>query len=317
MAAVDGAELAWAAGFFDGEGTTIARGESRRPEYHQLRASVPQRGHDSAPHVLLRFQKVVLGMGYIEPPTAEGVYTWRARGFEEAQALIALLWRHLGPVKKAQAAAAMRVVRAQYENGRYAPRPPRRSSVSHTAYLHAASVSNSPLNLEPAWAAGFLDAEGCFGVVRSRPRRRGAAWYRIRVSASQHGDEAIPAEVLERLQRALGIGRIERHGEADDFKWLAEGPSNVERVLAITAAWLGPVKLRQAHDALEAFAAQVRLKGDAARCVRGHAYDHQAIRGDRRRKICNTCARLCARQRRAAQGIKPRQFKDLRRRYTS
>lgn len=39
-------------------------------------------------------------------------------------------------------------------------------------------------------------------------------------------------EVLDRLRRALGhIGKIERHGDLDDFKWLVEGDAAVQKVL--------------------------------------------------------------------------------------
>ena len=39
---IDPLELAWAAGFFDGEGTTMARSTSDRPGYRQLNLTVPQ-----------------------------------------------------------------------------------------------------------------------------------------------------------------------------------------------------------------------------------------------------------------------------------
>lgn len=41
--------LAWAAGFFDGEGTTIAKRDTRRPNYTQLDVSVPQTGRGAVP----------------------------------------------------------------------------------------------------------------------------------------------------------------------------------------------------------------------------------------------------------------------------
>src|SRR5437773_3792330 len=66
---LDRAELAWAAGFFDGEGSTIARTLTSRPGYHQLNVTVPQSGRDGIPAVLLRFQRVMLGMGHISGPS--------------------------------------------------------------------------------------------------------------------------------------------------------------------------------------------------------------------------------------------------------
>ena len=55
--------LAWAAGFFDGEGSTIAKSDSRRPNYYQLDMSVPQSSLDGVPAVLVKFQRAMLGVG--------------------------------------------------------------------------------------------------------------------------------------------------------------------------------------------------------------------------------------------------------------
>jgi hypothetical protein len=194
----------------------------------------------------------------------------------------------------------------------------RRAQNDHVGHSATGSATASADEVERAWAAGFMDAEGCFGLARSMKRKKGPQWYRIRVSATQHGDVGIPAEVLKRLHSAFGgIGRIERHGDPDDHRWLAEGTDAVEYVLCRTEPWLGLVKVAQAKITLEKFRAQVRLKGDATHCVRGHAYAGVAMRGGRLRRVCNICDLLSERRRRAAKGIPPRQFKNLGRRYTS
>src|SRR5712692_7680353 len=59
---LDPAEFAWGAGFFDGEGSTIARAFGRRPGYFQLNVTVPRAGHRGIPEVLERFQTAMLGM---------------------------------------------------------------------------------------------------------------------------------------------------------------------------------------------------------------------------------------------------------------
>ncbi|MGH2451921.1 MAG: hypothetical protein ACRDGE_11785 [Candidatus Limnocylindria bacterium] len=233
----------------------------------------------------------------------------------EAQATIALLWAELGSGKRVQAAGAMNAVREQYRSGAFQRRALRRSPVARAA---------PPLDGEPsadtldrAWAAGFLDAEGWFGVSRSMPRKKAPAWYRIRVSASQHGSADEPPEVLIRLRRALGgLGRIERHGDRDDHKWLAEGTPAIERVLDLAGPWLTGSKLDQAHAALRAFRAQLRLRGDAERCARGHLYTGLKETGHRRQQVCSACDRLRSRMHRAAAGIPPRPFRNLARRYT-
>src|SRR5713226_1944931 len=102
---IDHAQLAWAAGFFDGEGSTIAY--ECRPGYLRLVVSVPQFGGSTTPEVLFRFKHAMLGLGEIVPQN-EGMCVWRSRSGEEGQAAIALMWRQLGPVKRRQASAAIR-----------------------------------------------------------------------------------------------------------------------------------------------------------------------------------------------------------------
>jgi hypothetical protein len=111
-------------------------------------------------------------------------------------------------------------------------------------------------------------------------------------------------------------GRIECHGEIDDFKWVAEGDGIVDTVLRLLQPFLGEIKTAEAQRALAAFRAQLRLKGNATHCVRGHEYSHTAMRGGRMRRICKACTRITSRRERAKQGIAPRPFKDVSRRYT-
>jgi hypothetical protein len=309
---LDRAELAWAAGFFDGEGSTIARTYSARPGYRQLNLTVPQSCGHRVPPSLERFQRVTLGMGRITGPSDDSMYMLRFNAREEASLVLQLLWPHLGDVKRTQATCAMALVEERLSDGSHRRRSPRK-----VAPPMPSIAERSPADVERAWAAGFLDAEGCFGLNRGKRRVRGPAWYRIRVSADQHGEIGILPEVLLRLQRALGgIGRFDRHGAPDDHKWSAEGPVMIEHVLTLTSPWLSAEKREQALKAVAKFASQTRLKGDATRCVRGHPYTRVAMKGGRARRICNSCERLTDRARRAALGIPPRAFKNIARRYT-
>jgi hypothetical protein len=279
--------------------------------------SFPSTAARSCRPSLTRFQTAVLGIGRIVGPNDDGMYRWESRSFCEGQATVALLWRYLGPVKRAQATRAILEFLAQYIPGKRKARRTRLQLALHTVHAQHQSQMLSDDEIEGIWAAGFLDAEGCFGVVRSLTRKRGPAWYRIRASASQHGEVGIPAEVLIRLRAALGgMGRIECHGELDDFKWLVEGEDRIEQVLTRVGLWLGETKRLQAREALARFRAQTRLKGDTTRCVRGHVYTRIAMKGGRPRRICNPCERITDRMRRAAAGIPPRQFKNPARRYT-
>lgn len=282
---MDRSELAWAAGFFDGEGSTIARSFKTRPGYRQLAISLPQSGDTtSPPKVLLRFQRAMGGMGTISGPNSDGIYAWRVLGREQVHVTLQLLWPFLSDVKREQAARAITLVDAQYDHGAYR----RRSSRSHAPAITADESGCGAPALEAAWAAGFLDAEGWFGLIHVAPRVNGPDWYRLRCSASQHGAAGSPPQVLLRLRALLG-GRIERHGDPDDHKWLVEGRARVESVLKTLGPLLTDDKRGQAARALLAFDSQTRLKGDATRCLRGHAYSRSAMKGGRVRKICDQC----------------------------
>jgi len=259
----------------------------------------------------------MLGMGKIVGPNEYGIYLWKTQGLEETQAAIALLWRYLGPVKRSQASAAIRHVLDRYRSGQLKARRSRPATHDHVNHAILVGAESDARIAERAWAAGFLDADGCFGTFHSAARKSGPDWFRIRVSASQHGQVGVPADVLVRLQRAFaGLGRIERHGDPDDFRWLAEGAEAVDYVLARTGRWLGTVKADQEQLALRRFRAQARLKGSDTHCLRGHEYAGLSIRGGRLRRICRPCDRINARLQRAAAGIPPRQFSNVRRRYT-
>jgi len=207
-------------------------------------------------------------------------------------------------------------VLGQYGRDGIKRRALRRRRIRHEEHVPIEIIAPSPAELDRAWAAGFIDGEGYFGLVHSHARKGGTDWYRIRVSVSQHGEIGEVPEVLLKLKRVLGgRGRIERHSGPDDFKWVVEGEEHVRAGLAVLSM-LGPVKSAQALNALEGFAGQPRLKGDATHCVRGHEYTGQAMRGGRLRRVCSECARITGRQQRARSGIAPRQFKNETRRYT-
>jgi ssDNA-binding Zn-finger/Zn-ribbon topoisomerase 1 len=104
--------LAWAAGFFDGEGCASFSNVRR---FH-LNFNVRQATDDAAvvPEVLIRFRDAV-GLGRIHGPERRPrrerpQYVWQAGSFEDCQAVLALLWPWLGTIKRAQAARALKAV---------------------------------------------------------------------------------------------------------------------------------------------------------------------------------------------------------------
>src|SRR5256885_8714165 len=92
-------ELAWAAGFFDGEGWV---GTGLRSGRRYPRLAVAQKDR----RALERFQAAV-SVGHIHGPNPHGhknpLYQYETNGCHRVRAVIAMLWTWLGPVKRAQA----------------------------------------------------------------------------------------------------------------------------------------------------------------------------------------------------------------------
>jgi hypothetical protein len=118
-------ELAWAGGFFSGEGcsrvnTTRTTKKFVRPrDYHRTQLSLVQTTDDGEiPEALQRFWDAILGLGNITGPykkrhqNGRDYYTWSATKFVEVQAIIAMLWPWLSTIKQKQAARSLRTALA-------------------------------------------------------------------------------------------------------------------------------------------------------------------------------------------------------------
>lgn len=125
MLGVDTHELAWAAGFFDGEGcASLARSTGwskmlgRERVYLRPWLTIGQTDR----WVLDRFHQAV-GVGRVTGPHVHDARNPRAReqwryestSFADSVAVIALLWRWLSPVKREQAARVFRAVKQARE----------------------------------------------------------------------------------------------------------------------------------------------------------------------------------------------------------
>ena len=121
-------ELAWAAGFFDGEGSTHVAsrfyersdGVTKGP-YLQLQLSIVQVGE----WCLIRFMQAVgdLGAIYAEKDRdgCQPRHRWQVGSFEDCQAVLAMLWPFWTSPKRAQAASCLEVM---HEYHQAHPRPP-------------------------------------------------------------------------------------------------------------------------------------------------------------------------------------------------
>jgi hypothetical protein len=127
-------ELAWAAGFFDGEGcTTLDVLRDRRFQY--VRLSIKQ----VVAANLERFRAAVGGLGNVSPPRQESPkgrpickYTLAGTG---ARAVLNLLWPYLGEAKREQ---ATRVLTAEVNGGGVA-----HSKRTHCPRGHAYDEANT------------------------------------------------------------------------------------------------------------------------------------------------------------------------------
>lgn len=110
-------ELAWAAGLFDGDGSTCFERHKTRADYRRADMAVTQTSRTGTPEVLTRFQRLV-GVGHINGPYGgnehwEPVYRWKAHRLVDVQHVARTLWPWLGAVKRAQALDVITVVAAQ------------------------------------------------------------------------------------------------------------------------------------------------------------------------------------------------------------
>jgi len=267
-------DFAWAAGFFDGEGCTGTGSTKGRPNAVRIFASVGQQSRSPSivPSVLSRFQRAVRGMGYIRAPYLDprsGTYAhqWRADSFEEAQAVVAVLWANLGDVKRAQAAAAFRRFHGQWAAIQARNRVPQRA---RRFDLPGPGPAASRTEQARAWAAGLFDGEG--STELHARRSAGRTLFDLRARVSQCGDPTVPA-VLTRFQRIVGCGWIEGptsgEGYENAYKWAA-GAADTLNVLRLIWPWLGTVKRVQAIDVIASV--------DALPVLRRHPWRNEAQR---------------------------------------
>ena len=155
MSNFDSHELAWAAGFFDGEGTVHLSAHKGSPGGASVHTSVHQ--VDRRP--LERFQAAV-GVGKIygprpNPPNRP-ISMFQTTTFEAGQALIAMLWRFLSAPKREQ---ARQVLITKRDLG------PGNASRRRTVCRRGHDLTDAPLT-----AAGYRRCKPC-NTIDQRERR--------------------------------------------------------------------------------------------------------------------------------------------------
>jgi|SRR5678816_4000552 len=109
---IDKVKLAWASGFYDGEGSISCRA-LRLNNAPRLSLSLSQ--VELGP--LKKFKRCLWGLGKIYGPMFHGanhIYRWETTGFERCQMGIILMWNELSDVKKEQAKKALTLYLERY-----------------------------------------------------------------------------------------------------------------------------------------------------------------------------------------------------------
>ena len=111
-------ELAWAGGFFDGEGSTYLEKHRTHADYFVPRLHVTQSAWGGVAPELIRFRAAMGGIGTISGASKnkrEGkpYRRWRAYAEDAVQLGLHLLLPYIGQVKRLQAIAAMEVIHSQ------------------------------------------------------------------------------------------------------------------------------------------------------------------------------------------------------------
>jgi hypothetical protein len=279
----DCTELAWAAGFFDAEGTTsLSQGR-------YLRAAVPQKGPTGVPEVLVRFQRAV-GVGQIYGPKDALIYQWTTTSPIKSVQAIAAIWPWLSSVKRAQ------VMRAATDSQ---ARAIERDAVASTVPSHEEEL---------AWAAGLFAGDGCLAVEK-RNLRLGTR-YSLRMTVAQSGQSR--PEVLLKFQDLMGAGRIkgprEVEGREPKYGWYVCARPVIARCMNLIWPWLGIDKREQYLHGLALIVGLPpphhlgRPGWRKQRCVRGHdysqVYEWDGVRNGR--PFHGRNCMQCLRERRAA-----------------
>lgn len=103
-------DASWAAGFYDGEGSSFASLSTSRPGKYYPQMSISQAGEDGL-QVLQRFQKAVDGLGKIRGPYSrknnKPIYQWTVASKDGINLVGNILFPFLSEPKKKQLIKAL------------------------------------------------------------------------------------------------------------------------------------------------------------------------------------------------------------------
>jgi hypothetical protein len=219
---MDTDEVAWAAGFFDAEGTASSSQRQDRPS-RERQMAVYQGGRDEIPAALLRFQRAVGGRGNITGPYRERLFHWSTKKHTAFDEVMTMLWPWLSDYKRAQ------LQRATEAAGRAMP-----------IACGKAGAPQGSQTTELAWVAGFFDGEGYIGANGIPGRRT------IEISIAQAGATELPT-TLSRVALVMGVGSLRGPrmlpspwSKLPQYVWCANAFEDVQFATALLWRWLGP-----------------------------------------------------------------------------
>jgi hypothetical protein len=144
MSKFDTHELAWAAGFFDGEGCTNTA--VRKDGSSSIRLVVDQSDDNGVPETLIRFQKAIGGLGSINGPqirpNRKPKYVFVVAKYIEVQLVLSLLWPYLSTPKRKQATRS--IIKLELDGFWRLARMTDESSVNSTVRLSSTTGSSVP-----------------------------------------------------------------------------------------------------------------------------------------------------------------------------
>jgi hypothetical protein len=164
-------ELAWAAGFFDGEGNIRVKFNKQGDRTY---CNPGLSANQIDPQVLERFKRAVM-VGKVYGPYDLSRYgkqpqwCYEAYAFEHVQAVVAMLWKWLSPVKRQQATRVLLELKAQYpENIRLRHTSPAVINAARTHCKHGHPFDESNTRIV---SGGHRQCRTCYQERLERARR--------------------------------------------------------------------------------------------------------------------------------------------------
>lgn len=240
-------EIAWAAGFFEGEGTISGYPRRDRPSRVVQLAAYESADH-GGPHLLERFRRV-MGGGSVVGPYRGRLFHWTTKRVDVVASVTVALWADLSTERRSQFTRASRGT-------------PRWEELVRTLGLPRTEVRARHDPRELSWAAGLFDGEGSIAKIR-----HGTGPPRLYLAMASNA--VAPHSAPVRFHRVVGVGSIRGPRYLTDgwsrlpqWRWEATSFEDAQAVIGMLWNALGAVKRAQARAALDAYAA---ARGDRLR----------------------------------------------------